>query len=79
MRSFNVVHIFTQSMDKLGSLIISSNEVTKVGGLFLGGYKPSINRQYLQSQHITHILINAAAGLVNFFGPKYEVSTVCTM
>ncbi|CAB4040450.1 dual specificity phosphatase, partial [Paramuricea clavata] len=62
---------YTQSMDKLGSVIIPSDEVTKVGGLYLGGYRPSINRQFLQSQHITHIL-NAAAGLVNFFGPKYE-------
>jgi hypothetical protein len=59
-------------MDKLGSVIIPSDEVTKVGGLYIGGYRPSINRQFLQSQHITHIL-NAAAGLVNFFGPKYEV------
>jgi hypothetical protein len=59
-------------MDKLGSVIIPSDEVIKVGGLYLGGYRPSINRQFLQSQHITHIL-NAAAGLVNFFGPKYEV------
>jgi CRISPR/Cas system endoribonuclease Cas6 (RAMP superfamily) len=63
---------YTQSMDKLGSLIISTNEETKVGGLYLGGYRPSINREFLLRQHVTHIL-NAAAGLVNFFGPKYEV------
>ena len=59
-------------MDKLGSLILPRNEVSKVGGLYLGGYRASINRQFLQSQHITHVL-NTAAGLVNFFGPKYEV------
>ena len=64
---------YTQSMDKLGSVIIESNDgTTVIGGLYLGGYRPSINRQFLQRQRITHIL-NTAAGLVKFFGPKYEV------
>ena len=62
-------------MDKLGSLILPTNEVTNVGGLYLGGYKASINRQFLEGQHITHVL-NTAPGLVNFFGPKYEVRTL---
>ena len=59
-------------MDKQATVIIPSNENSKAGGLYLGGYKASINRDFLQSQRMTHIL-NVAAGLVNFFGPKYEV------
>ena len=59
-------------MDKLGTVIIPSDENSKAGGLYLGGYKASINRQFLQTQRMTHIL-NVAAGLVNFFGPKYKV------
>ena len=71
LRHFKALE-YTQSMDKLGSVIIKINEETAVGGLFLGGYRPSINRQFLQRQHVTHIL-NTAAGLVKFFGPKFEV------
>ncbi|XP_028396260.1 dual specificity protein phosphatase 1B-like [Dendronephthya gigantea] len=64
---------YTQSMDKLGSVIIPTDDTTERGGLYLGGYRASINQEFLQNQHITHIL-NVAAGLVNFFGPKYEKS-----
>lgn len=59
-------------MDKIGSVIISTDKTTERGGLYLGGYRASINPQFLKNQHITHIL-NVAAGLVHFFGPKYEV------
>ena len=72
LRHFKALE-YTQSMNKLGNVIIKINEETAVGGLFLGGYRPSINRQFLQRQHVTHIL-NTAAGLVTFFGPKFETS-----
>ena len=63
---------YTQSKEKVGTLIISGESNHHVGALYLGGYQSSINKEFLRDQHITHIF-NTAAGLVNFFGPKYQV------
>ncbi|XP_046849214.1 dual specificity protein phosphatase 1B-like [Xenia sp. Carnegie-2017] len=62
---------YSQSFDKLGSVILPSNGESKTGGLYLGGYKSSMNKKFIVDNQITHI-VNAAKNLASFFGPKYE-------
>ena len=60
---------FSQKGEKTPSCIIPA--AGGRGGLYHGGFKAVMNKEFLQQGHITHIL-NTAKGL-EIFGPKYMV------
>jgi len=61
---------FSQKGEKVPSCILAAGD--NKGGLFHGGFKAVMNREFLVQQKITHI-VNTAKGL-EIFGPKYLVS-----
>ena len=60
---------FSQKGEKVPSCIIPCEGA--VGGLYHGGFKAIMNREFLVKEKVTHI-VNTAKGL-EIFGPKYLV------
>ena len=61
---------FSQSQEKVPSCIEKRGGGR--GGLWHGGFKSVMNREFLQAEEVTHI-VNTARGL-EMFGAKYTVS-----
>eukprot|EP00088_Acartia_fossae_P039257 TRINITY_DN40860_c0_g1_i1.p1 TRINITY_DN40860_c0_g1~~TRINITY_DN40860_c0_g1_i1.p1 ORF type:complete len:216 (-),score=39.08 TRINITY_DN40860_c0_g1_i1:84-731(-) len=60
-----VAHALEYAVDKEASLLYSEK-----GSLYLGGYKPSLNHQFLRSCGVK-LIVNTAASLGKVLGPRY--------
>ncbi len=63
---------YSQGREKVPTCILLAGSPPGWGGLYHGGFKAIMNKEFLRKEKVTHI-VNTARGL-EIFGPKYLVS-----